>query len=75
MAIAVSGETTESIGAANTGNSKLYASIDHLVETSRGSRVRREGTIAMSSNAQLRLPRLPRPISISLMVFLNGCCS
>ena len=49
MAIAVSGETTESIGAAIMGSSNLYASICQPVETFSGSRVRRLGTIAMSS--------------------------
>ena len=49
IAIAVSGETTESIGAAIIGKSNLYASICHDVETSSGSRVRRLGTIAISS--------------------------
>ena len=49
--IAVRGETTESIGAARNGMSNWYASIDQLTETSSGSRVRRLGTMAMSSNA------------------------
>jgi hypothetical protein len=49
-AIAVSGDITESMGAANTGMSKRYASICHATDTSSGSRVRRLGTIAMSSN-------------------------
>jgi hypothetical protein len=49
--MAVAGLTTESIGAAMIGDSKWNASIDQLTDTSRGSRVRRLGTIAMSSNA------------------------
>ena len=49
--MAVRGETTESIGAARNGMSNWYASIDQLIETSSGSRVRRLGTMAMSSNA------------------------
>ena len=48
-AIAVSGDITESIGAARIGSSKRYASICQATLTSSGSRVRREGTIAMSS--------------------------
>src|SRR5689334_13171241 len=36
------------------------------METSFGSRVRRLGTTAMSSNAYALRPRLPRPISISV---------
>jgi hypothetical protein len=48
--MAVSGLMTESIGAATTGSSKRYASICQATETSSGSRVRRLGTIAMSSN-------------------------
>ena len=65
MAIAVAGETTESIGAANTGTSNWNASIDHLTETSSGSRVRRFGTIAISSKEYTRRARFARPISIS----------
>jgi hypothetical protein len=42
------------------------ASICHAIETSFGSRVRRLGTTAMSSNAYALRPRLPRPISISV---------
>ena len=34
---------------------------------SSGSRVRREGTIAMSSKPYARRPFLPRPISISIV--------
>ena len=49
LAIAVAGETTESIGAANTGISSWKASMPHETETSFGSRVRRLGTTAMSS--------------------------
>ena len=37
---------------------------------SSGSRVRREGTIAMSSNPYARRPFLPRPISISIASIL-----
>ena len=47
--MAVAGETTESIGAARTGISNRYASICQATDTSSGSRVRRLGTIAMSS--------------------------
>src|SRR4029077_15388166 len=36
-----------------------------LMSMSSGSRVRRDGTIAMSSNPYARLPFLPRPMSIS----------
>ena len=49
--LAVRGLTTESIGAPSTGMSNWYASIDHEIDTSSGSRVRRLGTMAMSSNA------------------------
>src|SRR6187431_2883588 len=66
MAIAVAGLTTESMGAAITGMSNVYASIVQLTDTSWGSRVRRLGTIAMSSKAYARLARLARPISMSL---------
>src|SRR6188768_727647 len=66
MAIAVAGLTTESMGAAITGMSNVKASIVQLTLTSCGSRVRRLGTIAMSSNAYARFARLARPISMSL---------
>ena len=63
--MAVSGETTESIGAAKNGKSNLYASICQVIETSSGSRVRRDGTIAISSNEYAARARLPGPNSIS----------
>ena len=47
------------------GRSKVKASISQLRSTSSGSRVRREGTIAMSSKPQARRPDLAMPISIS----------
>ena len=47
---AAAGETTPSIAAAIIGSSNLYASTSHVMSTSSGSRVRRLGTIAMSSN-------------------------
>ncbi len=62
----VAGEDTESIGAERIGDAKVNASIDHCTLTSCGSRVRREGTTAMSSNAYARRPRLPAPISTSV---------
>ncbi|CAB4335057.1 unannotated protein [freshwater metagenome] len=63
--IAVSGDTTESIGAAKNGKSNLYASICHEIDTSCASRVLREGTIAISSNEYAVLARFPAAISIS----------
>src|SRR5690554_1887414 len=53
------------MGAAMIGVSNWNASIDQLTETSSGSRVRRVGTMAMSSNAYTRRARLARPISSS----------
>ena len=50
MWIAVDGLTTPSIAAAMTGRSNVNASISHDRSTSSGSRVRRLGTIATSSN-------------------------
>src|SRR6476469_5363563 len=61
--MAVVGETTESIGAASSGKSKMYASIRHCSETSSSPRVRRDGTIVMSSKAKARSARLLRPTS------------
>ena len=49
-ATAVAGDTTPSIAAAIIGSSNLYASTSHVMSTSSGSRVRRLGTMAMSSN-------------------------
>nr|BFF15368.1 hypothetical protein GCM10025699_66710 [Microbacterium flavescens] len=68
MRMAVAGLTTESIGAAMIGVSNWNASIDQPTDTSRGSRVRRLGTIAMSSNAYARRARLDTPISTSVTV-------
>ncbi len=48
--MAVSGETTPSIADAISGMSNVNASISHEMSTSSGSRVRRLGTMAMSSN-------------------------
>src|SRR5205085_9666445 len=65
ISIAVAGETTPSIAAAIIGSSSLYASTSHVMSTSSGSRVRRLGTMAMSSNPYARRPDLPIPISTS----------
>ena len=63
---AVAGETTPSIAEASSGSSKRYGPRFHEMSTSSGSRVRREGTIAMSSNPYARRAFFPRPISISI---------
>ena len=47
---AVAGETAASIAAAIIGRPKVYASISHVMLTSSGSRVLRDGTMATSSN-------------------------
>ena len=66
MAIAVAGLTTESIGAAMTGIAKVSASMLQASDTTSGSRVRRLGMMAMSSNEYALRARFPRPISISI---------
>ena len=66
MIRAVSGETTPSIAEASSGSSKRYGPSVHEMSTSSGSRVRRDGTIAMSSNPYARRAFFPRPISISI---------
>ena len=48
--MAVAGLMTPSIAAPIRGSSKRNASISHEMSTSSGSRVRRLGTIATSSN-------------------------
>ncbi len=63
ISIAVAGDITESIGAAISGKSKVNASIRQVRLTCSSPRVRREGTIAMSSNANACWARLLRPIS------------
>src|SRR5581483_9810261 len=55
------------MAAPSSGRSNLYASISHEMSTSSGSRVRRLGTIAMSSNPYARRPVLPIPISTSTL--------
>ena len=47
--MAVVGEMAPSIAEPSSGSSNLYASICQEMSTSSGSRVRRDGTIAMSS--------------------------
>ena len=50
MSPAICGETTPSIAAASIGSSNRYGPSIQEMSMSSGSRVRREGTIAMSSN-------------------------
>ena len=56
--MAVAGLTTPSIADAMSGSSNRKASISQEMSTSSGSRVRRLGTIAMSSNPYARRPGL-----------------
>jgi hypothetical protein len=63
---AVRGETTPSIAEAISGSSNWYGPSFHDRSMSSGSRVRLEGTIAMSSNPYAWRAFLPRPISISI---------
>ena len=65
--MAVAGETTPSMAEASSGSSNRRPSSSHEVSTSSGSRVRRLGTIAMSSNPYARRPDFPSPISTSAM--------
>ena len=48
--MAVAGETAPSMADASSGRSKRKASSSQEMSTSSGSRVRRLGTMAMSSN-------------------------
>ena len=66
MMPAVAGETTPSIAEASSGSSNRYGPSVQVMSMSSGSRVRREGTIAMSSKPYARRPFLPRPISTSM---------
>jgi hypothetical protein len=50
MMPAVSGDTTPSIAEARSGSSNRYGPSVQVMSTSSGSRVRREGTMATSSN-------------------------
>jgi hypothetical protein len=50
ISMAVPGETTASMAEAIRGRENLHASTSHEISTSSGSRVRREGTMATSSN-------------------------
>src|SRR3954469_1837039 len=69
--MAVAGLTTPSMAAAMRGRSKRNASISQVMSTSSGSRVRRLGTMAMSSNPYARRPDLPIPISTSATACLH----
>ena len=63
---AVWGDTTPSIADASRGSSKRYGPSVQVMSMSSGSRVRLEGTMAMSSKPYARRPFLPRPISTSM---------
>ena len=63
--MAVAGLTTPSMADAMSGSSKRNASISQEMSTSSGSRVRLDGTIAMSSKPYARRPDFPIPISTS----------
>src|SRR4051812_10516535 len=65
ISIAMRGDTAPSIAEPMTGRSSLNASSSQEMSTSSGSRVRRLGTTAMSSNPYARRPDLPMPISTS----------
>src|SRR4051795_1646545 len=69
---ATCGETTPSIAAASSGSSKRYGPRVHVMSRPSGSRVRRDGTIAMSSKPYARRPFLPRPISTSMAATLRS---
>ena len=68
----MAGDITESIGAAISGKSKVYASIRQCSDTSSSPRVRRDGTMVMSSNANACSARLLRPMS-NMGVTLVAC--
>ena len=70
--MAVAGLVTPSMAAAISGSSNRKASISQERSTSSGSRVRRLGTMAMSSSPYARRPDLPMPISISATLVLFG---
>src|SRR5262245_23947050 len=63
--IAISGETTPSIADASSGSSSRCGPSFQPMSTSCGSRVRRDGTIAMSSKPYACRAFFPIPISIS----------
>jgi hypothetical protein len=63
---AVCGETTPSIADASSGSLNWYGPSDQRMSMSSGSRVRRDGTIAMSSKPQALRALRPRPISTSM---------
>src|SRR5215210_2335222 len=65
--IAIFGETTPSIAEAISGSSSRCGPSFQPMSTSWGSRVRLEGTIAMSSNPYACRAFFPRPISISTL--------
>ncbi len=68
MAIAVSGDMTESIGAATIGMSKVTASIFHERSTSESLRVRRVGAMATSSKLYACVARLLRSSSYMMLL-------
>ena len=64
----MAGDTTLSIGHTTSGISNRYASICQAIDTSSGSRVRRDGTIPISSSPYPWRPVFPRPISTCVTV-------
>src|SRR5690349_21236535 len=71
--IATCGETTPSIAEASSGSSSRCGPSFQPMSTSCGSRVRLDGTIAMSSNPYACRAFFPRPISISTGTTSPGC--
>src|SRR6185503_14252007 len=71
--IATCGETTPSIAEGSSGSSSRCGPSFQPMSTSCGSRVRLDGTIAMSSNPYACRAFFPRPISISTGTTSPGC--
>src|SRR3977135_354089 len=69
ISMAGAGEPAPAMAPPSKGSSNRKASSSQEMSTSSGSRVRRLGTMAMSSNPYARLPDLPMPISSSATLF------
>src|SRR5687768_8107803 len=64
--MAAAGDSAPSMAEPSIGNPKRKASSSQEMSTSSGSRVRREGTMAMSSKPYALRPDFPMPISTSM---------
>ena len=72
MVTAKAGSTTPSMAEARQGSGRVNGPSFQVMSTSSASRVRRLGTMAISSKPYARRPFFPRPISTSMPASYKG---